>query len=61
MPVGMFDPLPRVIATYEDATKEELFAFYPDEISFTEQEFVGLTKEEAMALRTKKDKEHLQS
>jgi hypothetical protein len=61
MPAGMFDPIPRVIATYEDGSKEQLFEFYPDEISFSADEFVGLTREEAMALKCDKDKEYLRS
>ena len=55
MPQGMFDPMPKVTATFEDGTTKELFTFYPDEISFQPSEFVGLTQEEAMDLRHKKD------
>lgn len=60
-PKGMFDPMPKVVATFGDGSTEELFTFYPDELSFTEQEFVGLTKEEAMALRHRKDVAYLRS
>lgn len=61
MPEGMFDPMPGVSVTYQDDTSENLFSFYPDEISFSEREFIGLTKTEALDLRHKKDKNYLQS
>ena len=61
MPHGMFDPMPKVTVTYEDGTVEELFEFYPDEISFKSSEFAGLTRQEALDLRHKKDKRYLQS
>ena len=61
MPAGMFDPMPKVIATFDDGSVEEVFEYYPDEISFTVQEFKGLTLAEAKHLKFKKDKEFLQS
>lgn len=61
MPVGMFDPEPKVTVTYEDNSTEALFSFYPDEIRFSADEFTGLTRDEALALRQKKDKQYLQS
>ena len=60
MPEGMLDPMPSVNVIFDDGTSMSLFAFYPDEISFAESEFVGLTVKEAMALRHKKDVAHLQ-
>jgi hypothetical protein len=59
--VGMFDPMPKVKVTYQDGTEEELFSYYPDEISFSPHEFVGLTREQACELRTKKDVSYLRS
>ena len=56
----MFDPMPEVIATFEDGSKT-LFKFYPDEISFRESEFVGLTEEEAHSLFQQKDTAYLRS
>lgn len=53
--------MPRVIATFEDGTTKELFEYYPDEISFTEKEFIGLTEDEARHLKFVKDKNYLQS
>ena len=61
MPLGMFDPMPEVIATFEDGSIKTLFAFYPDEVSFRESEFVGLTEEEAHSLFQKKDTAYLRS
>lgn len=61
MPKGYFDPMPKVIATFEDGTTKELFEYYPDEISFSESEFIGLTEDEARHLKFKKDKHYLQS
>ncbi len=59
LPQGMFDPLPKVTATFDDGSTKDLFQFYPDELSFTEREFIGLTEAEAQALRTRKDIESL--
>ena len=61
MPKSFFDPMPKVIVTLDDGSVEELFEYYPDEISFTPQEFKGLTLAEAMHFKFKKDKEYLQS
>jgi hypothetical protein len=61
MPQGMFDPMPEVIATFEDGSTKSLFPFYPDEIMFQASEFIGLTEEEAMDLRHSKDVAYLQS
>ena len=60
-PKSLFDPMPKVIVTFEDGGVEELFDYYPDEISFTEKEFRGLTKEQAINLKFEKDKRYLQS
>ena len=38
-----------------------LFRYYPDEISFTKKELVGLTFHEGLALFTKKDIAYLRS
>jgi len=61
MPKALFDDMPRVVATFEDGTVKTLFSFYPDEISFTESEFVGLTEDEAGKLKYKKDVEYLRN
>lgn len=60
MPKSLFDKMPKVIVTLEDNSEEELFEYYPDELSFTPQEFIGLTLEEGKALKTKKDIKYIQ-
>lgn len=61
MPEGMFDQMPSVQVDYSDGTKEKLFTFYPDELHFTVHDFVGKTREEALALRQQRDTEYLRS
>ena len=41
--------------------KETIFSYYPDELSFSEAELIGLTIDEASQLRTKKDIAYLKS
>lgn len=61
MPKDLFDPMPEVYVTYEDGTEERLFQYYPDELSFSAQEFIGLTRSQALDLYRKKDIQYLQS
>lgn len=61
MPKSLFDPMPEVFVTLENGEEVALFSYYPDEISFTPNEFVGLTIEEARHLKFKKDKAYLTS
>ena len=61
MPQGMFDPMPEVVATFEDGSTKTLFSFYPDEVSFVPSEFVGLTEKEAHSLFQQKDTAYLRS
>jgi hypothetical protein len=62
MPKGYFDAMPQVWVTYEGSNEEKmLYEYYPDEISFRPQDFVGLTRSEAIHLKYKKDKAYLQS
>jgi hypothetical protein len=58
-PKSFFDPLPMVYVTLEDGVERFLFDYYPDEISFTEKEFIGLTLDECKHLKFKKDKQYL--
>ena len=60
-PKSLFDPIPRVYVTLENGVEEFLFDYYPDEISFTPSEFIGLTIEECRHLKFKKDKHYLTS
>jgi len=61
MPKSYFDEMPKVIAEFNDGTKKELFSFYPDEISFDESDFIGLTEPEAHSLKQRKDVHFLQN
>jgi hypothetical protein len=61
MPEGMFEPMPEVIATFEDGSTKSLFSFFPDEVSFQASEFTGLTEEEAHSLFQSKDTTYLRS
>ena len=61
MPEGMFDPMPAVIATFEDDSTKRLFSFYPDEILVHPSEFIGLTEQEAHSLHQRKDTTYLRS
>lgn len=55
------DPRPLVSATYTDGSQEDLFRYYHDEISFHPDEFIGLTREQALRLYTEKDIAYLKS
>ena len=61
MPEGMFDPMPEVVATFEDGSIKNLFSFFPDEVSFQPSEFAGLTEEEAHSLFQQKDTAYLRA
>lgn len=61
MPESLFDPMPQVIVTMEDGSEFNLFSYYPDEISFQPEEFIGLTRKEALDFFHKKDVSYLQS
>ena len=61
IPEGMFDEMPEVKVTLSNGEENTLFEFYPDELSFTETEFIGLTVEMAHNLRFEKDVKFLQS
>ena len=61
MPEGMFDPMPEVVATFEDGSTKALFSFYPDEVTFQPSEVVGLTEEEALSLYQRNDAAYLRS
>lgn len=51
LPQRLGDPLPAVWVTCEDGTETKVFDFYPDELSFSGDEFVGLTVEECRLLK----------
>lgn len=60
-PKSFFDSMPRVYVTLENGHEEFLFDYYPDEISFTPNEFIGLTLDECRHLKFIKDKRYLTS
>ena len=59
IPKEVWEPLPVVTATFDDGSTKPLFSYFPDEISFLPREFIGLTEEEARALKAKKDNTYL--
>ena len=58
---GMFDRMPEVKVQFHNGDEKTLFEFYPDEISFKESEFIGITEESARRLKFEKDKRYIQS
>jgi hypothetical protein len=58
---GFFDPMPQVKVKFNNGDEKVLYEFYPDEISFEESEFIGLTEESARRLKFEKDKRYIQS
>jgi len=61
MSEGMFDPMPEVKVQFNNGEEKTLFSYYPDEISFKDSEFIGLTEDSARRLKFEKDKRYLQS
>ena len=52
---GLFGDSRVEIKLEGDTEFRKVFSFYPDEISFSSGEFLGLTEEEAKALKYEKD------
>lgn len=50
-----------VIAYWTDGSFGFLLSYFPDEISFRADDFIGLTERQARELHFQRDKEHLQS
>lgn len=61
LPQSLGDPLPEVWVTLEDGSEQKLFDYYPDEISFSPEDFVGMTIAEAHALKLQKDRDFLRN
>ena len=58
---GLWNP-PKVMIRLEgDTEDQQLFDYYPDELSFTAQEFIGLTLAQGRHLKFTKDKAYLTS
>lgn len=51
----------RVVVLYDNGDSEALVSFYHDELSFSPDEFIGLTRMEALQLWTNKDTAYLRS
>ncbi len=50
-----------IVATFSDGIAAELFSYYPDEITFSPGEFVGLTPAQALNLRWRRDVAYLRA
>lgn len=62
MPTNFSDPMPKVMVITEGSEEEQLlFSFYPDEISFSPKEFLGLSLEQGRALKFAKDVAYLKA
>ena len=59
-PERLGDPLPQVWVTSEDGTDTMAFEYFPDELTFNEAEFIGLTLEECRLLKFGRDRAFLQ-
>lgn len=59
-PKHFLDPMPQVYVTIKGQEKL-LFEFYPDEIQFRPEEFIGLTLDQAHDLKRRKNLAYLQS
>lgn len=46
--------------TYDDVSNENLLSFFDDEVSFSNKEVVGLTRDEALSLAVTKDEQLLE-
>ena len=60
-PEGFLDHMPRVVAEFDDGSWRELFTFYPDEYTFTLDDFLGLTEDEARLVKHRRDVAYLQT
>jgi hypothetical protein len=50
----------KVVATMSDDSVQELFSYYSDELSFHVNEFVGMTVEQAVEHKCRRDIAYLQ-
>lgn len=60
-PKSFLDPKPKVHVVFDDGSEKDLFSFYPDELFFSESEFIGLTEAQARQRFFEKDRTYLQS
>lgn len=50
-----------VHVAYNDGTEEDLFSYYNDELGFCAEEFIGITKKDALSLFHARDVAYLRS
>ena len=50
-----------ITVAYDDGSTEIIYKYYPDELYFIKDEFIGLTKKQAKVLTTQKDIAYLRS
>lgn len=50
-----------VEVTFEDGSTMDLFSYYPDEVSYRAEEFIGLAEDEARKLHYDRDMRYLRS
>ena len=60
MPQGKFDQIPEVKVQLNNGDELTLFKFYPDEITISESELIGLSVDQAKRLKFEKDVRYLQ-
>jgi hypothetical protein len=60
-PEAPFHRIAVEVTTTDNPEKQTIFTYYPDEISFTQNELIGLTISEAQQLKMQKDIEYLQT
>lgn len=60
---SIVDPTVNVVEIWvnEEPDWQVLFTYYPNELTFFDEEFVGLTVEDALNLRLERDLEYLRS
>ena len=60
---SIVDPMVNVVEVWlnEEPDWQVLFTFYPNELIFSEEEFIGLSVKEALNLRLERDLEYLRS
>lgn len=61
MPERLLDPMPEVFVTLDDDREHFLFWYYPDELTFAPEDFIGLTVREARVLKARRDIDYLRS
>lgn len=61
IPPKSWGDMAKVHVEYSDNTEDDLFKYFADELSFTADQFIGKTREQALAIRDKADAAYLRS